>query len=110
LARGYLIQLEFKTIAEPEYRTNKRPFPRSRRVSSVHQTVVNLRVDAVLAEIAPLSRQKFRTSAQFFGGFHARDDSDPAAPSMSPHMLAWLMRLSRTSGPGADPETVANAQ
>jgi hypothetical protein len=42
----------------------------------------------VLAQIAPLSRQKCCTSARFFDAFHARDDSDPAALSMSPAMSA----------------------
>ena len=38
--------------------------------------------------MTPLSPQKCCTSARFFDGFHARDDSDPAAPSISPAMSA----------------------
>ena len=47
--------------------TNKRPFLRFRRVSPVHQTVVNLRFNTALAQIAP------RTDV--FDGFHARLES-----------------------------------
>jgi hypothetical protein len=42
----------------------------------------------MLAQIAPLSRQKFRTSARFFGGSYRQQNSDPAASSVSPTMSA----------------------
>ena len=47
---------DLSKVAELQRRTNKRPFLRSRRVSSVHQTVVNLRFNTALARIALLSR------------------------------------------------------
>ena len=46
----------------------------------------------MLAQIAPLGRQNFCTSARFFDEFHAQHDSDPAASSVSQPLvlLAWL--------------------
>ncbi len=75
-----------------EYKTDKRPFPRSHRVSWGDQIVVNRRCDAVLAEISPRGQQKCGTSARFFDDFHARHDSGPAAASVSQplDLLAWL--------------------
>jgi hypothetical protein len=67
----------------------------------------NLRFDAVLAQITSLGRHKSCIFARYFDRFQARGDSDPAA-SMSQRLLAWLMRLSRTSAPGADPATVVD--
>jgi hypothetical protein len=49
---------------------------------------VDTRCDAVLAQFAPLCQHKFCIPARSFDGFHAQDDSDPAAPSMSPAMSA----------------------
>ena len=46
----------------------------------------------MLAQIAPLRQPKFCTSARFFDAFHAQDDGDPAAASVSQPLaiLAWL--------------------
>jgi len=64
------------------------PEKRLHRISSGHHTVVNLRFDAVLVGSARLSREKSGASARIFGGFLRRDDSDPAALSMSLAMSA----------------------
>ena len=42
-----------RIVRPVEYKTDKRPFPRSHRVSSGGQIVVNRRLDAVLAQISP---------------------------------------------------------
>jgi hypothetical protein len=61
-------------------------------------------------QITPLSEQELCTSARFFHGSLAQDDSDPAAPSVSPRRLAWLMRFNRTSCLGGAPDTVVNTE
>ena len=53
-ARALTDPLVIARIVRPvEYKTDKRPFPRSHRVSSGGQIVVNRRLDAVLAQISP---------------------------------------------------------
>jgi hypothetical protein len=51
------------------YKPNQRPFPRSHRVSSGHQTVVNWRFDTSLAAVALRNWGNSGTSAQFVRRF-----------------------------------------
>ena len=98
--------IEGNTLGKDSTITERQSF----QVSAGRQTVADLRFDAMLVQMTPVSQHKCCMSARFFDGFHAQDDSDPGAPSMSQHLLVWLMRISRTNWLGAVRDMALNGR